>query len=116
MDVKSISSIAQPGTGKANRSSEAPVREQPEPSAAPELRRELVGPLAQNILEESGVKSEDLGRFRVQLDIDDDSGRVVAEIRNKETGELVDEVPTRSVLRQAAMLKEAVGMILDKPV
>ncbi len=116
MDVKSINPIALPAKGSANRSSDTPTREPAGSTAAPELRRELVGPLAQKILEDNGVKAEDMARFRVQLDIDDDTGRVVAEIRNKETGEVVNEVPSRKVLRQAAMLKEAVGMILDKPV
>ena len=67
------------------------------------------------MLEEAGIKPVEIDRYRVQLDIDGDTGRVVAEIREKESGDLVTEVPSRTLLRQAAMLKDTLGMILDTP-
>lgn len=116
MDVKSIDPVPLSNQDKSNRAASPPARAPSASPATPELRRELVGPLARRILEDSGIEPKELSRFRVQLDIDDATGRVIAEIRDKDTGELVDEVPSRKVLRQAAMLKEAIGMILDKPV
>ena len=98
--------------------------QQPRPAAqsepatrAPEteLRRELSGELARQILKESGIEPVEINRYRVQLDIDGDTGRVVAEVRKKDSGELVTEVPSRTLLRQAAMLRETLGMILDRP-
>ncbi|MDJ0951700.1 MAG: flagellar protein FlaG [Alphaproteobacteria bacterium] len=116
MDVKSIApaavaSLARSPQGRGAR----PAEPQAQPRAD-QIRSEITGPLAQRILEDSGIKPAEIGKYRVKLDIDDDSGRVVAEVRDKESGELVNEVPSRKLLRQAQMLKEAVGMILDKPV
>ena len=116
MEVKSIN----PGAvGQRSRSQPTAVA-QPRKAEAPAdnrgIRGELRGPLAQRILKDSGIKPVEIHRYRVQLDIDDNTGRVVAEVRKKETGELVQEVPSRVLLRQAAMLKEALGMILDRPV
>lgn len=114
MDVKSINPISLSDRDKHDRAASPPARKPSASPVTPEPRRELVGPLARRVLEDSGIAPKELGRFRVQLEIDEGTGRVIAEIRDKDTGELVDEVPSRKVLRQAAMLREAIGMILDK--
>ncbi len=116
MDVKGITPAA---AASLARTPQARGSRPAEPQAQPrtgEIRSELAGPLARRVLEDSGIKPADIAKYRVKLDIDDDSGRVVAEVRDKKSGELVNEVPSRKLLRQAQMLKEAVGMILDKPV
>ena len=104
-----VAATARPQTATAKQ----PDRGKPVQTA--ELRQELTGPLAQKILEEAGIKPAEIDRYRVQLDIDGDTGRVVAEVREKDSGELVTEVPSRTLLRQAAMLEESLGMILDTP-
>lgn len=116
MEVKGIgpavfitpASAPQESGGRAAETQQQPARRA--------IRDELTGPLAQRILSDSGIKPVEISKYRVQLDIDDDSGRVVAEVRDKATGELIEEVPSRTLLRQAQLLREAIGMILDKPV
>ncbi|MCG8355500.1 MAG: flagellar protein FlaG [Kiloniellales bacterium] len=116
MEVKSLSQAAisaQRPKPQGGETRAATANDQPR---GDEIRRELTGALAQRVLEDSGIKPQDISKYRVRLDIDDASGRVVAEVRDKESGELVEEVPSRKILRQAQMLQETLGMILDKPV
>ena len=119
MEVKNVSPVAfgtprpQPNTARSSGAVDAPA--QPDP-ASTKVPGEISGQLARRLLADSGIKQADMDRFRVKLDIDGDTGRVVAEVRNRETNELVTEVPSRKLLRHAAMLKETLGMILEKPV
>ena len=118
MEVKNVSPVtlgtSAPRVPQA-RSARAEPAIQPD-STSIKNRGEVTGQLARRLLADSGIKQADMDRFRVKLDIDVDTGRIVAEVRNRQTNELVTEVPSRKLLRQAAMLKETLGMILDKPV
>ena len=119
MDVKGMGPVIQ---GHVSREPQAlgarPHRNRVEPAKPSQAVEagELRGELAQKLLQESGIKQADLAKYQVKLDIDDGTGRVVAEIRDRESGDLVTEVPSRELLRQAAMLQEVLGTILDKPV
>ena len=119
MEVKNVNPVAlgaaAPRAPQARSVKAADVAPQPD-SASTKSRGEVTGQLAKRLLADSGIKQADMHRFRVKLDIDVDTGRIVAEVRNRQTDELVTEVPSRKLLRQAAMLKETLGMILDKPV
>jgi len=116
MDVKSVAPIAVDRVAAPVPPAARPTSEAKAAPESPALRNELTGPLAAKVLQDSGIRPEEIFKYRVQLDIDKPTGRVVAEVRNKESGELVTEVPSRTLLRHAAMLREALGMILDKPV
>lgn len=92
------------------------------PPSAPQVRNdttevkpEVTGALRDGLLEAAEIPQSQRHEVRIQLDIDSDSGRVVAEVRDRSTGDLVKELPSRTVLRQAAMLDEVLGLILDKP-
>ena len=116
MEVKSIAPVA---VDRVAAPVQPRARQTPGANAAPEspgFRNELTGPLAAKILGDSGLEPAEIFKYRVQLDIDKPTGRVVAEVRDKVSGELVTEVPSRTLLKHAAMLREALGMILDKPV
>ena len=116
MEVKGITPVALRTQARSSQSSGGrPAEPQAQPNST-EIRDELTGPLAQRILKDSGIGAAEISKYQVKLDIDDDSGRVVAEVRDKHTGELVEEVPSRKLLRQAQLLRETLGMILDKPV
>ncbi len=116
MEVKGIPPVAARTQARSPQKGGGQPAEPQAQSNSTEIRDELTGPLAQRILKDSGIEATEISKYRVKLDIDDDSGRVVAEVRNKQTGELVDEVPSRKLLRQAQLLRETLGMILDKPV
>jgi len=115
MELRNITPIAASTAAGPQTTNTAKQPERGKSAQKAELRQELTGPLAQKVLEDVGIKPAEIDRYRVQLDIDGDTGRVIAEVRNKESGELVTEVPSRTLLRQAAMLKESLGMILDTP-
>jgi len=80
-----------------------------------EGRREVSKALAKAILAESRIEPVEISRFNVRLDIDRDTGRVIAEIQDKKTGELLQKIPSDSLLRSAAMLEQTIGTILDTP-
>lgn len=116
MEVHNNRPVALDSKPRQQQPSPAARAEQPDPAQGAGLRREIGGELAQKILQESGIRPAEIFRYKVQLDIDGDTGRVVAEVREKDSGELVKEVPSRTLLRQAAMLNEVLGTILDTPV
>lgn len=52
--------------------------------------------------------------FRLSLDVDDRTNRTVARIIDKESGEVIKEIPQQEILDLAAKLKEtAQGIMLD---
>lgn len=118
MEVRPISPVAlgDPAPAKAPKAPTSPKQEAETPTAEKGIRQELSGPLAAQLLAESVTEPIDIDQYRVQLDIDRGTGRVIAEIRDKETGDLVQEVPPKALLKHAALLKEALGTILDTPV
>lgn len=116
MEVKGITPVAASSPIRDQRP-QAAQQTASGPGTAPAApTSEIGGRLARNLLAASGVKEVDLTKYKVNLDIDGDTGRVVAEIRDRRSGDLVSEVPSRTLLRQAAMLNETLGTILDKPV
>lgn len=79
-------------------------------------RQELSEAQAQAILQDSGIKPADISKFDVRLDIHKETGRVVASIQNKKTGEVLQKFPSESILRGAVMLQNMIGTILDEPI
>ncbi len=70
---------------------------------------------ARAVLDDSGIPPAEISKYSVRLDIHKETGRVVASIRNKETGEILQSFPSESILRGAVMLKNMIGTILDDP-
>ena len=109
-----------PAPGAARQSAPAPASRTPDKAAQAEIRRaaarqNVSDALAKAILADSNIAPADQQKFNVSLDIHKDTGRVVAEIRNKSTGELVQKIPSETILRNAAMLERVIGTILDTP-
>ena len=49
----------------------------------------------------------------IRMDIDDDTGRVVAQIIDRETREVIRQVPLQELLDIAARLNDLVGLLFD---
>ena len=49
----------------------------------------------------------------IRMDIDDDTGRVVAQIIDRETREVISQVPLQELLDIAARLNDLVGLLFD---
>ena len=65
--------------------------------------------LERAVVEAAGLKSADVGKVRVALAVDEESNRVIARVFDKETGELVRQIPTDEVLHNAALIRELLG-------
>ena len=78
-------------------------------------RQNVSDALAKAILAESNIEPTELQKFNVRLDIHKETGRVVAEIENKRTGELLQRIPSETILRGAVMLEKSLGTVLDTP-
>jgi flagellar protein FlaG len=50
---------------------------------------------------------------RVNLDIDEATNRVIAKVTDRETGELVRQIPAEELLRNAAGIQELLALSLD---
>ncbi len=49
----------------------------------------------------------------VRLDVDDDTGRVVAKIIDRDTREVIRQIPPEELLHIAARLNDLVGLLFD---
>jgi len=49
----------------------------------------------------------------IRMDVDDDTGRVVAQIIDRETREVIRQVPLQELLDIAARLNDLVGLLFD---
>lgn len=52
--------------------------------------------------------------MRLELDIDRKSGRMIGRIKDRETGELIKQVPSEEMVRLLAKARETIGVILGK--
>ncbi|WP_203530670.1 flagellar protein FlaG [Thermaerobacter sp. PB12/4term] len=52
--------------------------------------------------------------YQLQFHVDDATGRVVAEVVDRETGEIVRQVPPEHVLRIAMYVKMLLGQQVDQ--
>lgn len=54
-----------------------------------------------------------VGRYRVMLDIDESSRRVVATFVDPDTNEVIDQLPSKKMLSIAASIREMLGALVD---
>ncbi len=115
--------IPAPAAAPAPKKTPAPTPA-PAPAADPAVlariqkaaaKQELNEAQARAVLEDSGIPPAEFSKFNVRLDIHKETGRVVVSIQNKRTGELLQKLPSESILRGAVMLKNMIGTILDTP-
>ncbi len=118
MEVRSVSPAILSGASRAQGASAVPAvsPRTAEVGANQERRSAPSDALTRKVLEAAGLQPTEINKYSVKLDIDNGTGRVVALIHERQSGELVSQVPTESVLRQSALLKEVLGTILDQPV
>lgn len=93
-----------------------PVAAGPKPtarSAASAAGEVAVRSFERALVEAAGLSPQNAARFRVALSVDENSNRVIAKMYNKETGELVRQIPTDQMLRNAALIREMLGAAVD---
>jgi uncharacterized FlaG/YvyC family protein len=64
----------------------------------------------------SRLIGEDFNMARLRIDQDEETGRVVFQSVNRETGEVISQFPPETVLRLISSIREAEGIVLDATV
>ncbi len=65
------------------------------------------------LVEAAGLKPSEAAKVRVALSVEEGTNRVIAKMYNKETGELIQQMPTDQMLRNAALIREMLGAAVD---
>ena len=65
------------------------------------------------LVEAAGLKPQQAEQVHVVLSVDEGSNRVIAKMFHKESGELIHQVPTDQMLRNAALIREMLGAAID---
>jgi flagellar protein FlaG len=98
-----------PATSSAGRSETAPA--QTERASVGRLPQQTIEEVAQRI--DSYLRS--VGRS-IEFSIDADSGRTVIMVRDKETGELIRQIPNEEALRLAEMAADETIVLVNETV
>jgi flagellar protein FlaG len=72
--------------------------------------------LERALAQAAGLDPQEAQQVRVALSVDQTTNQVVARVVNKDTGELVRQVPTEQVIRNAVLVHEMLGATLNKQV
>ncbi|MBW2010811.1 MAG: flagellar protein FlaG [Deltaproteobacteria bacterium] len=84
---------------------------QPEHKACEEIKE-----VSQVQLDELQNKIERINNFRIQFSEHEATGRTLVKVIDKETEELIREVPPEDLLNALAKLDEMIGILFDKKV
>ena len=99
-----------PTSGVRNVSAEPAQAAKP---AAPSGGEVAVRSFERALIETAGLKPSDAAKVRVALSVEEGTNRVIAKMYNKETGELIQQMPTDQMLRNAALIREMLGAAVD---
>lgn len=94
---------------------EAEVKKALEKKAVEE-EKENEQELSQAMLDELSMDIEMLHSVGLSFSKHDDTGRTIVKVINKDTDELIREIPSEKVLDMAAKLDEMVGILFDTKV
>ncbi|GER07105.1 hypothetical protein JCM17843_14150 [Kordiimonadales bacterium JCM 17843] len=64
----------------------------------------------------SQLIGEDIGSARLRIDQDEESGRVVFQSVDRDSGEVINQFPPETILKLIASIREAEGIVLDTSV
>lgn len=83
------------------------------PTNATEAIRPEAGGDVSRVVEELNAYARKIGSTRITFVVDAATGRSVVQVRDKETGELIRQVPPTDLLRLISKLKGATGFIFS---
>lgn len=78
--------------------------------------REEIKEVFQVQLDELQNKIESINNFRIQFSEHEATGRILVKVIDKETEELIREIPPEDLLDALAKLDEMIGILFDKKV
>lgn len=65
------------------------------------------------LVEAAGLSTKQAAKVHVVLSVDEGANRVIAKMYNKDSGELIHQMPTDQMLRNAALIREMLGAAVD---
>lgn len=107
MEIRSVSLVALPES--AARPAEAPKRETVSPE--PVAKSAMLDVLAREII---ARQAPELPQRELRLDIDRSSGRVVGTILDKNSGDVVAQIPSEEILALLEKTREMLGPLVDQ--
>ena len=91
-------------------------REASEPKRQEEEQENKKGEISQVFLDELEKDIEMIHNVGLRFSVHKPTGRIVVKVIDKETKEIVREIPAEEILNLAAKLDEMIGMIFDKTI
>ena len=55
-----------------------------------------------------------VSQYRLDFDVDDDTGRIVVKVKDVETGDILRQIPSEEMLEFARNASRGVGVTLDQ--
>jgi len=100
------------GNGKTGAASKASGADQaPEkPAAGPDLT------ISKGFMKTLNADLEAIHNVGLQFSVFEDTGKTVVRVMDKDTGELIRQIPPKELLELAAKLEDMMGIMFDKQV
>ncbi len=95
---------------------EAEIQKVQEKTALEQHEEKQKEDVSQKMLDELSMDIEMLHSVGLSFSKHDDTGRTIVKVINKDTDELIREIPSEQVLDMAAKLDEMVGILFDTKV
>lgn len=100
-----------PGKDKAPREVAGGSGETTERGSLPEI-----GGNISEVVKDLNTMVHQVAATKVSFDVDEETGRSVVRVLNKETGEVIRQIPTEELLTLVARMRQLSGLIFNKRV
>lgn len=115
MQVTNNQNLPPAGTQPGVQQAIAKVSEKPPKveNSSPAKVLEPAKALEKALVQAAGLKPAEAAGVRVSLAVDKEHNRVIARVIDKESGELILQIPSDQVLRNAAAIRDLLGAALN---
>jgi len=83
-------------------------------ASRPEGLQEMAGDDRQALVDQIQQALEEMQHKSLQFSVDESTGRTVIKVVDKDTGEVIKEIPPEETLRLAEKIEEMSGILFDK--
>ncbi len=108
---RAVDDVKQADTQNQQRLQQNQYEKNNQEVTAQPLEREQLEKMAQQLLEFMGEMNRSL-----QFQVDEDSGRDVIKVLDKDTGDIIKQYPSEEVLNLVSKLSETAGLLIDHTV
>ena len=116
MDIESAARVPSGAAIPRARGSSSVKQRPATPAPKAQNSPDLAAKLGQAYKVVSGANLPRSANVSVRLNVDDGSGRVFATVVNKQTGEVIEQIPREGTLRLLAVTRELLGSVYDTKV